>query len=117
MSDEIFGFLIFVGIMIISIVHNKRKEAVKQATKKVAPKAPRKIVVHNHTIPTAKSKPASKKQNSSMVMPGDRTTSAFTSSQKVVTEQPEEETPNFSFQSLDDVKRAFVWSEILQRKY
>jgi len=117
MDDGLLGFLIFVGIMIISIVHNKRKEAMEEAAKKAAPKVPKKVVVQDHTTNKAKNKPSFRSQRNTVSMPGDRTTSSFNRTRKSIIETPEEEPQDFSFQSLDDVKKGFVWSEILRRKY
>ena len=121
MDDGLFGFLMFLGIMVASFVINKRKEMLAEAEEVPLPGGD---VVENR--PKPRSRVAKNAKTSKMAKRATTTpppTSDFigrNNYQKdelhAATVEHGDRSP-YAFDSLDDVKKAFIWSEILKRKY
>jgi len=120
MDDGFFGFLVFLGIMIAGTVYRKRQEAKEEEaanpTQQAAPSL--KDIFKEMTKPQVQ-KPSKKKSHK----PDNRPTTDFigrNNYQKEELRAPEVEQnvrSPYAFNSLDEVKKAFIWSEILRRKY
>lgn len=120
MDDGLFGFLVFLGIMIAGTVYRKRQEAKEEEaanpSQEAAPSL--KDIFKEMTKPQPK-KPSKKKSHK----PDNRPTTDFigrNNYQKEELRAPEVEQnarSPYAFNSLDEVKKAFIWSEILKRKY
>ena len=118
MDDGLFGFIIFVCIMVASIAYQKRKLAMEEAAeeKKSAPIP--KVIIKDLTKPRTKTTTVKQPKK-----PTFQPSSDFIGRNNYV--KDELKTPNekpvekseYAFDSMDDVKKAFVWSEILKRKY
>ena len=119
MDDGLFGFLVFLGMMIASVAYSKRKLAMEEASEEgdalPTPKSIIKDLTKLRKKSAAPAKPAPRKTY--------QPTSDFIGRNNYVKDElntPAEnadEPSAYAFESMDDVRRAFIWSEILKRKY
>jgi hypothetical protein len=118
MDDGLFGFLVFVGIMVASIVYQKRKLAMEEAAdeKKSAPIP--KVIIKDLTKPRVKTSTVKQPKKPTFQPSSDfiGRNNYVKDELKTPVEKPVEKS-EYAFESLDEVKKAFVWSEILKRKY
>jgi len=122
MDDGLFGFLVFLGIMIASVVYNKRKLAMEEAAEEEGTPAPTprsiiKDLTKLHKKGTAK--PAAKQPTRKTYQPSTDFIGRnnYQKDEMKVPEEKSEGRSAYAFDSLDEVKKAFIWSEILKRKY
>lgn len=118
MDDGLFGFLVFLGMMIASVVYSKRKLAMEQAAEEENTAPTPKSIIKDLTklhkkAPTPK--PTTKKtfQPSSDFIGRNN----YQKDELKTPEEQVEEPSPYAFESMDDVRKAFIWSEILKRKY
>ncbi|MDO4186775.1 MAG: hypothetical protein Q4D30_09900 [Bacteroidales bacterium] len=118
MDDGLFGFLVFLGMMVASVVYSKRKLAMEEAAEEEntapTPKSIIKDLTKLHKKATAP-KPTTKKsfQPSSDFIGRNN----YVKDELKTSEEHEEQPSPYAFESMDDVRKAFIWSEILKRKY
>ncbi|MCI1683766.1 MAG: hypothetical protein LKI39_14620 [Bacteroides sp.] len=138
--DGIVQFLIIAGVIVIGIVKHLKKEADKSVEKKPDILAKRetsaqKVFIPNYekkyggyipedTIFEPKATVASKNKSK---QEKNKTSSSYhnttvsppknTSSSESIASQAPEATPDFNFHSIEEIRKAVIWSEILQRKY
>lgn len=126
--EDILKFLFIVGIILIGIVKQVKKEKEKEVSKKTpTPTIPsykdNKKEVFTPVTPTQSkrgkeyphSSPVKASENVSHYHPISK--SAPTSTIKENTTQDIKKSPDFDIHSVDEVRKAIIWSEILQRKY
>ena len=99
--EDIFKFLLVIGIIVISFVRQTKKEAKKKADNTPVMPVP-------EVIATPKK---AKKKYTPVDISSNQSPSPASDSQEA-NEQSE-----FEIHSVGDARRAIIWSEILQRKY
>ena len=118
MDDGLFGFIIFVCIMVASIAYQKRKLAMEETAeeKKSAPTP--KVIIKDLTKPRAKATTVKQPKKPTFQPSSDfiGRNNYVKDELKTSNEKPVEKS-EYAFDSLDDVKKAVIWSEILKRKY
>ena len=117
MDDGLLGFLIFFSMMVASIFYNKRKQAMEEAAEQESAAPTPKSIIKDLTKQHKKAaaKPAVKKafQPSSDFIGRNN----YVKDELKTAEEKAEEPSPYAFESMDDVRKAFIWSEILKRKY
>ena len=118
MDDGLFGFIIFACIMVASIAYQKRKLAMEEASDEEKSAPTPKVIIKDLTKPRAKAT-TRKQPKKPTVQPSSDfigRNNYVKDELKTSNEKPVEKS-EYAFDSMDDVKKAFVWSEILKRKY
>jgi len=125
--EDVLKFLFIVGIILIGIARQVRKD--KEAGKKTLtlPTIPNRDKVEEQHVPTANPirKPAkaslqrdiTKPFADSSYQPTISTLSTPTTTLSNNTTQVTETESDFSIQSIEEARKAIIWSEILRRKY
>ena len=123
--EDIFKFLFVIGIIAIGIAKQVKKEKEKQTAKKTpAPTIPPYKEMQKKVLaPPPATKTERGKESPRPFLTG---TPESTSHYRPVspaptkqedTAQPIKNSPDFNVHSVEEVRKAIIWSEILQRKY
>ncbi len=124
---DILKFLFIVGIIVIGIVRQVKKE--KETNKKtfIPPTIPNKDKVENTRIPTSKKKkePEKRVPQSFLTVTESSTSSPYRPATSTLSTPPPsddtaqitENESDFSIHSIEEARKAIIWSEILRRKY
>lgn len=118
MDDGLFGFIIFVCVMVASIAYQKRKLAMEEAAEEEKSAPTPKVIIKDLTKPRAKTTTVKQTKRPTFQPSSDfiGRNNYVKDELKAPVEKPVEKS-EYAFESLDEVKKAFVWSEILKRKY